>query len=113
MVSVSYSIIDNSPLLEQTLSMGVARRPRRRLQGAGSDPGPGREALEAGDLVLELADPPLLEVDLVLELADPLLLDADDIEQLPHQRRAIGLRDLGQRNPHGPILPTNQSGRPG
>ena len=76
----------------------VAGRPGRRLEGAGGDPGSGLEALEAGDLVFEL-------VDALFELLDALLLEGDDVEQLPHQRRAFGLRDVGQQDPHGQIRP--------
>jgi hypothetical protein len=84
----------------------VAGRPGRRLEGAGGDPGPGLEALEAGDLVIEL-------VNALFELLDALLLEGDDVEQLPHQRRAFGLRDFGQRDRHNPILPTTRPNRPG
>ena len=95
------------------LGLGVAGRPGRRLEGAGGDPRPGLEALEAGDLIFELLDALPLKADLVFELADPILLEADNVEQLPHQRRAFGRRDLGQRDQHGRILPTNRPGRPG
>src|SRR4051794_38265182 len=48
----------------------VARRPGWPLQRAGGDPGSGLEALEVGDLVLEL-------VDALFESLDPLLLVGD------------------------------------
>src|SRR5262249_39318927 len=83
-----------------------------RLKGAGGDPGPGLEALEAGDLLFELVDPFLelldavvLEADLILELPDAVLLEVDDLKQLLDQRRAVGFRDIGQRDWHGRIRP--------
>ena len=80
--------------------IGVAGRPGRRLERAGSDPGSGLETLEAGDLVLELLDP-------LFELLDALLLKGDDVEQLLDQRRALDLRDVGQQNRHDQIRPAN------
>ena len=41
----------------------------------------------------------------LFELLDALLLEGDDVEQLPDQRRAFGLRDVGQQNPHDRIRP--------
>ena len=34
------------------------------------------------------------------------MLEVDDLEQLPHQRRAFTLRNVGQYETHGLILPT-------
>ena len=92
--------------------LGIAGRPGRRLEGAGGDPGPGLEALEAGDLVFEEMDPLLvlldaflLAADLIFELLDPLLLEVDDVEQLLDQRRPFGLRDVGQEDLHARIRP--------
>jgi hypothetical protein len=87
------------------LGLGVTGRPGRRLEGAGRDPGSGLEALEAGDLVLELLDALLLETDLILKLLDSLLLESDDIKQLQDQRRAFGLGYVGQEDPHDRIRP--------
>src|SRR5262249_5575490 len=53
---------------------------------------------EAGDLVLELLDP-------LFELLDLLLLEGDNVEQLLDKRRAIGLKDIGQVDPHDRIRP--------
>jgi hypothetical protein len=61
-----------------TFGLGVGARPGRRLEGAGGDAWPGLEALEAGDLILEVLVALPLEADLVFELADPLLMEADD-----------------------------------
>src|SRR5262249_34020216 len=87
------------------LGPGLAGWPGRRLQGAGGDPRPGLEALEAGDLAFELVDPflelleaILLEADLILELPDAVLLEMDDLKQPLDQRRAVGFRDIGQRD---------------
>jgi hypothetical protein len=52
-----------------------------------------------------LLDALLLEADLVFELLDALLLEVDNVEQLPHQRRAFGLGDIGQHDQHGQIRP--------
>jgi hypothetical protein len=81
--------------------LGVARRSRRRLEGAGNDPGSGLEALEAGDLVLELLSP-------LFESLDSILLEGDDLQELEDQRRAFGLRDVGHQKTHNLILPTAQ-----
>ena len=103
-VMVSWAVLER--LAEPgRLASGSRGGRARPLQGAGSDPRSGLEALEAGDLVFELPDPFLLQVDLVFELLDAPLLEGDDIEQLLDQRRAIGLRDVGQWNPHGQIPP--------
>ena len=78
--------------------IGVAGPPGRCVEGTGGDPRAGLEALEAGDLVFEL-------VDALFELLDASLLEGDDVEQLPHQGRAFGLRDVGQQDPHDQIRP--------
>jgi hypothetical protein len=49
----------------------------------------------------------------LFELLDALLREADDLQELQDQRRAFGLRDVGQSKPHGQILPTAQPACPG
>jgi hypothetical protein len=38
-----------------------------------------------------------------LEVVDALLLEVDDVDQLLDQRRAFGLRTVGNAYSHGPI----------
>ena len=78
---------------------GYGWRSGRSFEAAGCDHGTRFQALEAGDLVFELLD--------------AFLLEADDLEQLSHERREIGFRDVGKKERHGQILPTAKPLRPG
>jgi len=62
--------------------------------------------LESGDLVFELAHT-------LFQLLNTLLLELDDLKQLPHQRRALRVRNIGQQKMHGLILPAAQPICPG
>jgi hypothetical protein len=66
--------------------IGVRGLGQWRPQGAGPDRGPGREALEAGDLVLELGD--------------LLVLLVEDVEQEQPERAALGFGDVRHRQRH-------------
>jgi hypothetical protein len=60
---------------------GLGRLAGRSFEATGSDHGTRFQALEASDFVFELLD--------------AFLLGADDLEQLSHERRGIGFRDVG------------------
>jgi hypothetical protein len=55
----------------------------------GGDLGASLETLEPGDLVFEL-------LHTLFELLNALMLEVDGVKQLPHQRCALGVRNLGQ-----------------
>ena len=63
------------PELRQTSFVG-----QTRFEATGSDHGARFQALEAGDFVFELLE--------------AFLLGADDLDQLPHQRRGFGIRNV-------------------
>jgi hypothetical protein len=46
-----------------------------------------------------------LEADLLLALPDAVVLEMDDLKQLLDQRRAVGFREIGQRDGQDRIRP--------
>ena len=50
---------------------------------------------------------------MLFELLNAMLTQADDFKSLPHQRCEFGVKHVGQHEPHGLIMPTDQPFCPG